>query len=171
MSARKSTMTILLIGISGFALWVGPAWWRQRQWFALQTKQLVTIKRLEEFPPHGWDPDTWRNALITPYNVWGNVTYSPTYSNISNIEMQALQLKLDRIIAEATVENSMECVDKVFALLLQRGRKTRFITGYRDEFRSFDDNLQHRFHRDVRPHEPESSAEPVANEESSPPAR
>jgi hypothetical protein len=59
-----------------------------------------------------------------------------------------LQSKLERIVASATAENSMDCVDQVFALLLQRGRKTRFITGYREEFRTYHNDTQLRSHRE-----------------------
>lgn len=147
MNYRKSGIAILVAVLVGFTAWFGTVSWKKRQWFELQSQQLATIKRLEKFPPAGWDPVTWRNALVTPYNVWGNVTYSPSYSAISNAEMRALQSNLDQIVAEATTENSMECVDRVFAILLHRGWKTQFITGYRDEFRAFHGDSQVRVHR------------------------
>jgi hypothetical protein len=50
--------------------------------------------------------------------------------------MRSLKLKLERIVAETTRENSIESVDRVFQLLLLRGQKIDFISGYRDEFRS-----------------------------------
>jgi hypothetical protein len=87
MNNRKSAIAILVAVLFGFAMWLGTVRWRQLQWKELQSQQLATIKRLEEFPAAGWDPGTWRNALITPYNVWGNVTYSPSYSEISISEM------------------------------------------------------------------------------------
>ena len=77
--------------------WLGGWWWSQQQWFELQRQQLSTIKRLGEFPPAGWSPNAWKSALVTPYNVWGNVTYHPSYSKISNQEMRLLQFQLEQI--------------------------------------------------------------------------
>lgn len=120
----------------------GALCWTQRQWFDLQGQQLATIERIGEFPPTGCERATWQNALVTPYNVWGNVTYHPKYSKISNAEMRSLQRKLERIVAETTPENSIESVDDVFQLLLQRGQKTDFISGYRDVFQKFAEQIQ-----------------------------
>ena len=108
-----------------------------RQWFDLQEQQLQTIKRLEAFPPPGCSARVWESAIVTPYNIWGNVTYHPEYSKISNKEMLALKLELDAIVAETNDENGFESVDRVFDLLLQRGQKIEFISGYRDEIREW----------------------------------
>ena len=137
MNLRKTTIVTLLAVATALVAWIGMTMWKQRQWFDLQEGQLATIKQLEEFPPGGSSEAAWRNALVTPYNVWGNVTYSPDYSNISIEEMRSLQSQLDRILAETTSENSIESVDRVFELLMQRGRKTEFINGYLEEFRAY----------------------------------
>jgi hypothetical protein len=56
--------------------------------------------------------------------------------------MRSLQLELERIVAETTPDNSIESVERVFQLLLQRGQKVDFISGYRDEFRTFGARMQ-----------------------------
>jgi hypothetical protein len=70
------------------------------------------------------------------------VTYHPNYSHISNDEMRSLQQSLEQIVATTTSENSIESVDQVFQLLLQRGQKTEFISGYRDEFRTYFETMR-----------------------------
>ena len=134
---RKYAIAAIVIVLGVLTAAIGMRSWARREWFDLQARQLATIKRLEEFPPGGCDQRTWENALITPYNVWGNVTYNPDYSNISNEEMRSLQMKLEQIVAETTPENSFESVDRVYQLLLERGRNTEFISAYRDEFRGW----------------------------------
>lgn len=128
---------LLVVVAIGLASWLGPIWWMQRQWFALQREQMSTIMRLGELPPTGWSRDGWRNAVVTLHNVWGNVTYHPTYSGIDVPQMRSLQSDLDRILGETTAENCLESVDRVFELLLPYGKDPRFITGYRDEFRRY----------------------------------
>ena len=127
-----------------FAVTVGPSIWTRRVWFGLQAQQLATIKRLGDFPPPGWEQKTWKNALVTPYNVWGNVTFTPEYSKISNDEMRALKDKLEQIVDKTNRDNSIESVDRVFQLLLDQGQRTPFITGYRDalrdEIRTYEDS-------------------------------
>lgn len=133
-----ATMVLAVVVVGGvFAARFGAWWWTQREWFELQASQMATIKRLGEFPPKGQARETWENALVTPYNVWGNVTYHPNYSHISNDEMRSLQQSLEQIVATTTSENSIESVDRVFQLLLQRGQKTEFVSGYRDEFQAY----------------------------------
>jgi hypothetical protein len=146
MNARKVTLAAVFIIVAVFAARFGAWWWTQRQWFDLQAQQLATIERIGEFPPEDRDRERWRNALITPYNVWGNVIYHPNYSHISNEEMLSLQLSLKQIVATTTSENSIESVDRVFQLLLQRGQKTEFISGYRDEFRAYFEATRHSSH-------------------------
>ena len=136
----KIVCAAFLIVVVLLAVTVGPSIWTRRLWFDLQAQQLATIERLGDFPPPGWEQRTWKNALVTPYNVWGNVTFTPEYSKISNDEMRTLKAKLEQIVAETTSEKSFESVDRVFQLLLQRGQRTEFISGYRDEFRTFDDS-------------------------------
>lgn len=136
MSIWKYALAAVLIVVVVLAAGFGAWWWMQRQWFDLQAQQLATIERIGAFPPEGQDRERWKNALVTPYNVWGNVTYHPNYSHISNDEMRSLQASLEEIVATTTPENSIESVDRVFQLLLTRGQKTEFISGYRDEFRT-----------------------------------
>jgi hypothetical protein len=51
--------------------------------------------------------------------------------------MRTLLGELEQIVALTTTNNSMESVDRVFQLLLQRGLKTEFVSGFRDEFRTY----------------------------------
>lgn len=136
MNHRRSAIVILSIAVSGVTMWFGSSLWAQRQWFDLQAQQMATIRRIEAFPPLGWEPRSWSNALVIPYNVWGNVTDHPSYSKISNAEMRSLLSKLEQILAVTTRDNSSESVDRVFSLLLQRGQKSDFISAYREEFRT-----------------------------------
>ncbi len=85
--------------------------------------------------------------------------------------MCSLQLKLEQIVAETTPENSIESVDQVFQLLLQRGQKTDFISGFRDEFRTFFKRPDPNVDMAEPARAPEPAAGSVANETSSPPAR
>jgi hypothetical protein len=55
--------------------------------------------------------------------------------------MRGLQSRLDQIVDEAATQNSFDSVDRVFALLLERGRKTEFISGFREEFQSHRDAM------------------------------
>ena len=139
MRYRKYAAVLFSIVVALLAATVGMSIWTRHVWFDLQAQQLATIERIGDFPPVGWNGATWKNALVTPYNVWGNVTFTPDYSKISNDEMRTLKSKLDQIVAETTRENSIESVDRVFELLLQRGQKIPFIVGYRDEFRTYGD--------------------------------
>jgi hypothetical protein len=138
---RSVAMAVLAI-CAALVMWWVPAWWTQRQWFALQAQQMATIRRLEAMPPPGWDRGAWRNALVTVNNVWGNVTYTPAYSKLTVAEMRALQTRLEQVLAETSPANSVESVDRVFALLLEQGRKTVFITGYREEFREYQRSIE-----------------------------
>ena len=73
--AWKCVLAAVLLLACVLATWVARAWWKHRQWFDLQHRQLATVERIGKFPPSGWNRDSWENALVTPYNVWGNVTY------------------------------------------------------------------------------------------------
>ena len=86
----KYVLTAILLLACALATRVGTWWWNQRQWFDLQQQQLATIERIGEFPPTGWDRGAWKNAVVTLCNVWGNVTFHPDHSKISNAEMQTL---------------------------------------------------------------------------------
>ena len=136
MNSLKYFGLALLVIVGVLTAKIGAWWWMQREWFDLQVQQLATIERIGEFPPPGWDPKLWKNVVITPYNVWGNVTYHPNHhSNISIDEMRSLQTTLDQIVTETTRENSIESVDRIFQLMLQRGHETDFISWYHDLFR------------------------------------
>ena len=137
MTSRKVIFVFVTIVLTAIAIPIGRNLWIRNQWFDIQSQQLAAIKQLEAHPPSGWTPRAWKNALITPYNVWGNVTYHPDYSGISNEGMRELKRQLDQIVTESNSGNSIHSVDRVFLLLLDRGRKARFIIGYRDEFRSY----------------------------------
>jgi hypothetical protein len=141
MNYRKTALAILLVVVAGVAVWLGSAVWNQRQWRALQAGQMATILRLGEVPPPGWNQGAWRNALVTPHNVWGNVIYHPSSSGVKIDEMRGLQLRLNQIVDDATTQNSFESVDRVFALLLEQGRQTEFISGFREEFQSHRDAM------------------------------
>ena len=144
LSIRTYAVVAVLIVVGVLAARFGAWWWTQRQWFDLQAQQLATIKRIGEFPPEGQVHERWKNALVTPSNVWGNVTYHPNYSKISNEEMRSLLANLEEIVSTTTPENSIESVDRVFQLLLKRGHKTEFISGYRDEFREYGETIRQR---------------------------
>lgn len=139
----KLILGLLVIGIAALTFWIVQALSQRQQWFALQSQQMESIKRLEEFAPAGWDRDSWRNALVTPYNVWGNVTYAPSYSQLTIAQMRALQSKLDQIRASTTPENAFESVDRVFELLTKQcSNKSEFITGFREEFRTYGKDME-----------------------------
>ena len=141
---RRAFIALLfLAGISSAVIAV--RWQTQRQWFALQTQQRATILQLERFPPTGWERDIWNNFVGLAHNVWGNVVYSPSCSQISNEEMLTLKMDLDRILAETTPHNSIESVDRVYRLLQRRGKNIEFISMYRDSFRTYVDTKQEAF--------------------------
>jgi hypothetical protein len=144
MKYRRTGIAGLVVIVCGFAAWRGALWWAERQWFALQSQQLATIRRLEEFAAVGWDQQAWNNAVCTLHNVWGNVTYHPKCSNISNAEMRSLASSLHQILTETTRQDSSESVDRVFELLLQRGQKADFIEAYREEFNSEREEVRRR---------------------------
>jgi len=121
---------------------IAVRWQIQRQWFALQTQQRATILQLERFPPTDWDRDIWNNFIVLTHNVWGNAVYSPSYSEISNQEMRVLKVRLEQILAETTPNNSIDSVDQVYQLLLQRSEKTAFISPYRESFHTYVNDLK-----------------------------
>lgn len=141
---RRRTVAAAVVLVLVLALFVvGWSVNRQRQWFALQRQQLQTVLRLEQQRPSGWSAAAWENAVVTTHNVWGNVTYAPEYSGLSLTEMQRLQQRLEEIVANTTAENSRDSLDQVFELLLSLPRARReFITGYRDEIRSWQPSPQ-----------------------------
>ena len=67
--------------------------------------------------------------ITTPYNVWGNVTFDPIHSNISNWQMLHVEQKLDQIVTGTNAAS----VDQVFQLLLSLDLKTEFVTGFHAE--------------------------------------
>jgi len=160
----KSVLAILLVVVAGTAVWLGAAVSKQRQWRALQSGQMATIMRLGEIPPPGWNRDAWRNALVTPHNVWGNVIYHPSSSEVTLEEMRVLQARLDQILGEATPQNSFDSVDQVFALLQERGRKTEFISGFREEFQGFRHDRSQPDRATLPAHEVDQAAEWHSND-------
>lgn len=146
MNFRRWVIIALLLVAGMSAAAIGVRWQSHRQWRALQVEQRATILELERFPPMGWDRDVWRNLIVDAHNVWGNVIYSPSHSEVSIEEMQSLTVELDRILAETTPNNSTESVDRVYRLLLQRGEKTEFISAYRDSLRTY---VKHRDGEDL----------------------
>lgn len=137
----KYALIILALAGCIFATWIVAKSWKQEEWFDLQKQQLATIERLGKFPPPGCNQAMWHNALVTPYNVWGNVTYHPDYSKLSNEEMRTLLGQLEQIVAETSPANSIKSVDRVFELLLHSSQKKEFIDGYREEFRTYGDTF------------------------------
>lgn len=66
----------------------------------------------------------------------GNVTFAPSYSQISNAEMQSLQASLEQILSQTTSANSIQSVERVYGMLEGHGKNPRFVPAYRDEFRA-----------------------------------
>ncbi len=118
---------------------------RVNRFAGLQAKQLATIKQLESFPPRelelgSWQEANWRSTITTLYNVWSNTIYSyyGDKSPLTPSEMADLQQRLDEILADTNVGNSVESADGVFKLLLEAGQDNEFVEGYRrvlDEYR------------------------------------
>jgi hypothetical protein len=109
----------------------------EKRWrfFDARDKQWATINRIGNYPPAGWTTAAWQNAVVMPYNVWGNVIWEP--DSATPDEMSYLQSGLDRIVSETTTANSVESVDRVFALLLELkgdGRSGDFIRRHRAGF-------------------------------------
>src|SRR5687768_14499920 len=98
--------------------WLGRAWWIQKQWFSLQQEQMATIMRLQSLPPDANRRDEWREVIVMLHNVWGNVTFAPSYSEITNAEMEALQRRLTEIVEATTPENSIDSVDRIYGILM-----------------------------------------------------
>ena len=142
MKRRSVKVVSAVIVMATVATWIGRDMWLRRDWFEIQAQQLAAIKELEAYRPSGWEQRAWNNALVTPYNVWGNVIFSPDYSKIGNVEMRELKQQLDRIVAETNSGNSIESVDRVFSLLLQLGQRIEFITNYRAEFKTYDSQIK-----------------------------
>lgn len=133
-SLRWGVMTVIVMAaIAGWWLTMRST---ERKWFAIQRQQLALINQLAEFPPPVSDARAWREEIVTLHNVWGNVTFSPSYSQLTVTEMLSLQHDLEQILATTSAESSHLSVEQVFELLLERGQKPDFINGYREDFRS-----------------------------------
>jgi hypothetical protein len=135
MNWRSTTVPLLVLILVALAFWLGRSWSLQWEWSDLDQRQRATILRLKQFPPPGISTESWNNEIITLHNVWGNVTYTPTYSGLSNADMQTLLSKLNQLVNKATPENSVATVDRVYALLLERATNRSLVTGYRAQFR------------------------------------
>jgi hypothetical protein len=142
---RRRVATAAVLAFLVIAIYpVARDWHARRQWFQIQSQQLAAIDKLRDYPPDGVNANVWDNLINDTYNVWANVTYAPTYSNISNTEMRDLKRKLDEVVANTSSRNSPASVDQVYGLLLSLDFKTEFVTGYHDEFRQCIEGLEHR---------------------------
>tara|TARA_R110002111_G_scaffold258592_1_gene327844 strand:+ start:75 stop:533 length:459 start_codon:yes stop_codon:yes gene_type:complete len=110
-------------------------WWTLRQWFAIYSEQKATIELLADHPPTNVAPSEWRNVVAIVPTIWGNVTFHPDYSGLSNDEMRTLQRRLQRLVDQTTGDTAYKNVDSVFEMMHEFSPKTRFIEGYREEFR------------------------------------
>jgi len=136
----KLLRNILILLVLGSACYfTGKVAWKihlMRAWFAVQNRQLQLIHQLKEIPPQGWDQPEWAFSITILHNVWGNVLYHPESANATRQEMEELEHQLKQILTETTRENSDEQADRIYRLLLGRGRKIEFIRNYYDEFLS-----------------------------------
>ncbi len=137
MNLVKWLLVVTFIAALALSAWFIARWWHVREWRALDQQQRATIKQLQRFPPNGWSQHGWDESVIIVNSVWGNVTFAPSYSGISNQQMRVLLKNLEQILAETNSENSPESIERIFALLLSHSPKTEFITGYRDELREY----------------------------------
>ncbi len=124
-----------IVGLSAIAWTIAAPLFEQRAWFAVHREQSATIRKLNEFPPAGWNKRAWSNIVTTANNIWGNVIHHPDSSGLERREMIQLEHELEQIVAGTNSDNSIESIEQVYALLLQQGRKADFIIPYRDEFR------------------------------------
>ncbi len=130
------------VGLSAIAWTIGAPLFQQRAWFGVHREQLATISKLKEFPPAGWNKHAWDNIVITAHNIWGNVIFHPDSSGVGRREMVLLKHELEKIVAGTNADNSIESIERVYALLLQQGRKADFIIPYRDEFRELTEHVR-----------------------------
>ena len=110
-------------------------WWNQRQWFVIYSEQKATIELLADHPPTNVTPSEWRNVVEIVPTIWGNVTFHPDYSGLSIDQMRAFQLRLQRLVDTTTGDTAYKSVDSVFEMMHEFSPNTRFIEGYREEFR------------------------------------
>ncbi|MCO8125417.1 hypothetical protein NHH03_27005 [Stieleria sp. TO1_6] len=109
--------------------------WNLRQWFVIYSEQKATIELLADHPPTNVAPSEWRNVVEIVPTIWGNVTFHPDYSGLSNEQMRALQLRLQRLVDKTTGDTAYKSVDSMFEMMHEFAPNTRFIEGYREEFR------------------------------------
>ncbi len=126
-------ITVAVIMIAVFPL--VRSWWTMRQWFGINSDQQSTIMMLTEHPPRNVSKADWEDALAIVPTIWGNVTFHPDYSGLSKGDMHALHLRLKRLVAQSNRDNAYETADSVFEMMHEWSPKTRFIEGYRDQFR------------------------------------
>jgi hypothetical protein len=136
MNWRRTTLGLLILVLVALAFYLGRGWSLRQEFSRLDQRQRAAILRLQQVPPPGENATAWSEVIITLHNVWGNVTFAPSYSGLSNADMQALLAKLEQWVSEATPDNSVATVERIYALLLERAKDPRFVTGYRDEFRA-----------------------------------
>jgi hypothetical protein len=135
MSRRKLIFAAVFAVAVITALPFARSWWNLRQWFAIYSEQKATIELLADHPPTNVSSSEWRNVVAIVAAIWGNVTFHPDYSGLSNDEMRALQLRLQRLVDQTTGDTAYKSVDSVFEMMHEFSTKTRFIEGYREEFR------------------------------------
>lgn len=136
MNWRNATLGLLVMVVVVLTFYVGRAWSQRQQWSDLDQRQRAAILRLQAVPPAGENAAGWDEAITTLHNVWGNVTFAPSYSGLSNADMQMLLTKLEQCVSETTPDNSIATVERIYALLLDETKNRQFVTGYRDEFRA-----------------------------------
>lgn len=134
MSRRKLTIAFVSAVIVIAAFSFARSCWTLRQWFAIYSEQKATIELLADHPPTNIAPSEWRNAVAIVSTIWGNVTFHPDYSGLSNDEMRTLQLRLQSLVDQTTGDTAFNSVDSVFEMMHEFSPKTRFIEGYREEF-------------------------------------
>lgn len=135
MNRRRIFAIVCSMGLAWLMYPIGHNWWASRQWFEIQGMQRAVIIKLVAHPPNDLSESGWQNAVITLHNVWGNVTFSPEYSSLTNEEMTQLLEQLETITEETNNENAYSKADSIYDLMHSWSPKSRFIEGYRDELR------------------------------------
>lgn len=87
--AWTCVLAVVLLLACVLATWARGLWWKQRQWFDLQHRQLAVIERIGEFSPSGWRRGYCQNHI--PDRL-------PEKSNVLVRDAQCLTLELVRFI-------------------------------------------------------------------------
>ena len=135
MSRRNLICAIVFAAIVIAVFPFARSWWTLRQWFAIYSEQKATIDLFAEHPPTSVSPSEWQNVVAIVPTIWGNVTFHPDYCGLGNDDMRTLQLRLQRLVDQTTGDTAYKSVDSVFEMMHEFSPKTRFIEGYREEFR------------------------------------